>query len=725
MPDTPRKLLLCSCEDTMRLDASAVAKGCGLAVEPARHLCRSEIGRFIAAAKANPADGGPLMVACTQEADTFEAAANEAGIETAIGFVNVRETAGWGSEGANAAAKMAALVAAASIETQPAPAVTMESDGVTLILGRNETAIAAARQLADRLDITVLLVPGSDVAVPRKSDIPVRFGRIKIAKGHLGAFEVVIDGFAEPLASSRDRLVAGPARNGAVSKPDLLLDLTGNAPLFSAFDLRDGYLRADPANPEDVQRTLFKAADLIGTFDKPRYITFKTELCAHSRSRITGCTRCLEVCPAGAITPAGNTVAIDPNICGGCGQCAAVCPTGAAAYEMAAPEIEMQRVRAALTAYAKAGAAKPAHLLLHDREHGEDVIFALARHADGLPAHVIPLGFNEVTAIGLELIAAAVSYGAAGVSILTRGKPRHDIASLRRTVETANLLTAALGYGAGLARTIETDDPDAVALALRSAPAATPAAKPATFLPLGGKRDLLRLSLREMHRAAPAPVERVAMPAGAPFGAVHVETGGCTLCLACVSACPTKALSANDDRPQLKFDESLCVQCGLCQATCPEKVITLEPRIDFAAFEAGPHIMKDEEPFCCTRCSKPFGVKSTIDRIRTKLEGQHWMFSGQNNRRLELLGMCDTCRIELMTTDGIDPYAGPSRPIVRTTEDYLREREMAAEAANDTAAPNPAANPAPATSSDPLAAATADLAAREAAMMEKIKKGEV
>ena len=61
---------------------------------------------------------------------------------------------------------------------------------------------------------------------------------------------------------------------------------------------------------------------------------------------------------------------------------------------------------------------------------------------------------------------------------------------------------------------------------------------------------------------------------------------GCTLCHACVTACPTHALSDNPDRAMLRFTESLCVQCGLCQSTCPEKVITLEPRLDFKAWNA-------------------------------------------------------------------------------------------------------------------------------------------
>jgi ferredoxin len=61
---------------------------------------------------------------------------------------------------------------------------------------------------------------------------------------------------------------------------------------------------------------------------------------------------------------------------------------------------------------------------------------------------------------------------------------------------------------------------------------------------------------------------------GAPFGAIELNVEGCTLCLACVSACPTGALSDNPERPMLRFTEDACVQCGLCKATCPEKVIT-------------------------------------------------------------------------------------------------------------------------------------------------------
>lgn len=673
MSDVTRKIILCSCEDTMPLDAVGIGKACaGATISTARHLCRSEVAKFKTAASA-----GELTVACTQEAPQFADIANEEGLGAELSFVNVREMAGWSNEAKRAGPKMAALLAAARIEAPPTTAVTFESEGVTLILGSDQTAIDAAHQLVDTLDITVIISGNADIAPLRSSEFPIRFGKVRAAKGYLGEFEVTVDGYAEPLASSRAKLVAGPKSNGAVSRCDLIIDLTGNAPLFSAHDLREGYLRADPGNAAEVQRLLFKATDLTGTFDKPRYIAFKENLCAHSRSRIKGCTRCLDVCPAGAITPSGNVVAIDPHICGGCGQCAAVCPTGAASYELPAADLLMQRLRAAITTYAKAGGFPAPLILFHDSKHGEELIFAVSRFGDGLPAHVIPLQLNETTQLGLEQCAAALAYGAAGVRVLTRARPKHDIASLTQTLATATRLAEALGYGSATCRSIQTDDPDVLAAALREPNQATVTPRPATFLALGAKRDVMVLALRELHRAAPAPVDTVPMPPLSPFGTVHVKADGCTLCLACVSACPPHALTANDERPQLKFDESLCVQCGLCQATCPEKVITLEPRVNFAAFEAGPIILKEEEPFCCIRCAKPFGVKSTLERVLAKLEGQHWMFTGENASRLDLIKMCDTCRIEVATSEKMDPYAGPARANPKTSEDYFREREAA------------------------------------------------
>jgi ferredoxin len=672
----PKSIIaLCSCEDTMPLDAESVARGCkNSEIRPGRNFCRSELGVF----RAMLGENRPITIGCTQEAPLFDETASEVGFGEDVTFVNVRETAGWSSHARGAGPKMAALLAAATVKEPPAALVSLKSEGVILIYGRDEAALEAAEMLHDILDVTVMLTGTAAVLPRRVSNFPVVKGKVARAFGHLGAFEITVNAYAQPAPSSRSHLVFGPERNGAVSRCDLILDLSGDVPLFPAPELRQGYFRADPANPVAVQRAVFQASQIVGEFDKPRFVKYTKALCAHSRSRRTGCTRCLEVCPAGAITPNGDHVAISAELCMGCGSCASVCPTGAAAYDYPPSTTLLSRLREMLLTYAEAGGREPV-ILIHDRQHGDALVDALARYGAGLPANVLPVRVNEVTQTGLDALAASFAYGAAALRILTRAKPKHDLAALYRALGYANTVLAGLGYGEGLCATVETDDPDQLANALAQIGPVARAGTPAQFLPVGTGRNLLRFAIGELHQAAPQKTDRIAMPAGAAFGGLVVNTDGCTLCLACVSACPTSALTANEDRPMLRFAENLCVQCGLCQATCPEKVIALDPRIDFTAWAAPPVVIKEEEPFHCISCGKPFGTKSTVERIAAKLKDKHWMFAGENAKRIAVISMCDDCRVEAVMNESFDPHGAPQRPAVRTTEDYLRERETADE----------------------------------------------
>ena len=669
-----RTTLLCDCQGTMPLDGPGLAKACGVAgAEIATELCGAQIDRFERALKL----GGELIVACTQEAPRFEEVRVEAGIETAIGYVNIRERAGWSKDAGAATAKIAALLAEGSLTAPTVASLELKSEGVTLIYGRDNVAVEVAAKLADRLNVTVLLRQTDGVAPPRRMDFPVVAGRIARAKGYLGAFELVVDGYATPAPSSRDQFKLSPPRNGAASKCDLILDLSGEAPLFPAHEKRDGYLRADPADRAAVMDLIWKAADLVGSFEKPRYIHARPDICVHSRSAKTGCNRCISVCPTGAISPNGDAVAIDPQICAGCGSCAAVCPTSAADFAPAPSAFLLERLRSLLTRYADAGGKTPV-LLVHDEAHGEPILDTLARFGDGLPAAVIPFQAVGASALGIEFFAAALAYGATEVRLLTPAK-RGDLGSLAHQIGVMEAVLNGLGYGSGRIGLIETDDPDVLSQALASI-AARNGATVARFIPVGDKRPLAKLAFAHLHANAPTPVAQIDLPQGAIFGTVALNVEGCTLCLACVAACPTGALSDDPEKPFLGFTEDACVQCGLCQQTCPEKVITLQPRLDFTNAAKERRELKSEEPFACIRCAKPFGVKSSIERILTKLGGKHWMYA--ENVTIDRIRMCADCRVIAQSESKLDPYAGPERPRVQTTEDFRRALAQKADEGN-------------------------------------------
>jgi ferredoxin len=670
MAERPRKILICSCEDTMPLDGAAVRRACkGADVIEGRQFCRVELERFRKAA----ASGDAVTVACTQEAPIFTEVAAELPEAGDLTFINIRETAGWSSDAKNAGPKMAALIAATA---EPAPVfsyVTLSSEGAALLYGSDERVLEAAQLLKDHLDLTVLINNTSAVLPPRVTEFPLVKGTIQSATGYLGAFEVKIDGYSSAAPSSRNGLKFAAPRSDVTARFDLIIDISGGPSLFPAADLRDGYLRANPGDPSAVLRAVLKARDLTGNFEKPRYVSYTEALCAHARSNIVGCRRCLDLCPTGAITPNGDHVAIDAAICAGCGQCAAACPTGAAAYALPQSDVLMRKLRTLLTTYRETGGTHPV-LLLHDGEHGAEMIEALARYGDGLPANVLPVQLNEITQVGLETVAAAFAYGATALRMLVRAKPRHDLAGLHKTVALAEPILAGLGFDGVRVATIDIDDPDKLGETLRSIAPMDGAVKPATFSAVGKKQDLVRLALRELHGVAPKQANIVALPEGAPFGSIEVRVEGCTLCLSCVSACPTGALSDDPEKPVLRFAEDACVQCGLCKATCPEKVITLRPQIDFRAATAERRVIKEEEPYVCIVCGTPFGVKSSVERVIASLEGKHWMFK-DSKKRLDVIRMCSDCRVSAMAEENFNPFGAPDRPKVRTTADYIRERE--------------------------------------------------
>lgn len=567
--------------------------------------------------------------------------------------------------------KTAALRAAARVSSPEVPLVRLDSRGVVLIYGQDETAVKAAERLQDHLDVTVLIKPPVALPVVPPTEFPVTQGVIRAAKGYLGAFELSVDDFTMPERSEAGKWMFGPARDGVVSRCDIVLDLSGDAPLFAASGLRDGYLRSDPESPQAILAAVAQARELVGSFDKPRYIAFSDALCAHSRSRTVGCQRCLDLCPAGAITPAGDHVRVDPYLCAGCGQCAAVCPTGAAAYTLPPSDALLQQLRSLLLTYREAG-GEQAIVLIHDQAHGKPLLDALDESTGGSPENVLPLCVNEVTQVGLEAFAALFAYGAASARVLISSKPRCDSTGLSRTLALTDVILRALGFEGDRLSQIETDDPDALREALLGISPLSALPSASTFLPSGDKRSVLRFALQELQRLSPIRPEIIALPAEAPFGTVEVDTAGCTLCLSCVTVCPTGALSDDPERPVLRFSEDACVQCGLCRATCPERVITLEPRLSFA--RAGSRVLKEEIPFLCIRCGKPFGVRSSIERVIAALAGKHWMFKDAPER-LDLIRMCDSCRVGFITEREFDPHA-PARAPVRTTDDYLRERQQ-------------------------------------------------
>jgi ferredoxin len=554
----------------------------------------------------------------------------------------------------NGQARAAALAVAATDTPAPAGIVPYISAGSLLILGDEAPALAAAAHCRQQENISctvVITVPDTGFAAVKhdvRDGMNVLIATVASLAGYLGAFQLVLE-------NTGAKTVIHEVTAGR-QVFDLVLDLTIPA-LINSQLLPPGYF-APGDDATALQQALDEIPGLVGEFEKPQYFNYQSSICAHGRSGMTACTRCLDACPTDAITSLGDTIEVNPGLCQGAGSCATACPSGAITYSYPRLSDSLGRLRTQLQVYSDRGGTD-AVLLFHDREAGADII---AAQASQLPGHILPVEVEEIGSVGMDIWLSALAYGARAVVLLgTPRSPPAVVAEIRAQLETARALLAGMGFSP--AALLYTEHQDTAFLDAFDGLSLLDNSAAAGFAGLDEKRTVIRLAIEHLFAAAPAQRPLVSLPTGAPFGEVLLDQARCTLCMACVSQCPARALSAGDDRPQLYFIEANCVQCGLCCRTCPEDAIAITPRYlyDFQARNRR-RLLHEEEPFACIRCGKPFATRSVIESIVKKMRG-HAMFQGA---ALERISMCEDCRVrdmyEAEGSDDAQPGSGPFSP---------------------------------------------------------------
>jgi len=453
--------------------------------------------------------------------------------------------------------------------------------------------------------------------------------------------------FARPATPRRERF-------------DLVLDLS-RAPLIRMPDLPQGYAApgADPLEQALAAQTL---SALVGEFSKPRFTQYRESICAHGRSGKTGCTQCIDVCSTGAISADGDHVRVEPHLCAGCGGCASVCPSGAMTYAYpSAPDLGA-RLKTMLSVYREAG-GRDACVLIHDLEAGRAALRSLGKRAGygarglgakgagrGLPARVIPFEAFHIASVGIDLLLGAVCYGASQVVVLATGRePEGYIAALKKQMTFAETVLQGLGYTGVHFGVVGGEDLENQLWSLQPAAGV---AKAATFNLSTEKRTSLDFAFDVLLKDSRSKIQHIDLPRGAPFGAITVDKDSCTLCKACIGACPEGALLDAPDAPVLRFIERNCVQCGLCETTCPENAIALVPRLSLQEKARQPITLHEAEPFNCVKCGKPFGTRRMIETMTGKL-GAHSMFAAGG--ALKRLQMCGDCRVIDMASSTDEP----------------------------------------------------------------------
>lgn len=515
----------------------------------------------------------------------------------------------------------------------PREGVVYRSRGAVLVIGDSAAAADAALELVKRgpkLHVA-LFAPGVAALRDMPPQITAVGGRIVALQGHLGQFSASVRVAADKVED------AGIFSANADRRFDLVLDLC-RVPLLRQSTPPLGYY-APGGDVAALQSALDSLPQLTGDFHKPKYVDYLPALCANGAMGVGGCTRCIEACATAAIRSVGEKIEVDPWLCQGCATCTLVCPTGALEFQHPTPKALQARLDARLAEYA-ADAGAPV-LVVHDA--------ASRRLLPVIEASgVVLFEVNRPPTFSDAMCLTALARGVAGV-VLVMGPstPPQSRKSIERMLSELRSIVAGIDADP-VALQFATDVDVDVAIAVEQIKRRARPSAWATVVGDGssaGKRaNLLDLidALARSAQASGGAAESVALDAGAAFGNVQVDPDKCTLCLACTHLCPSGALSGQmAPAPALYFRESLCTQCDLCRAGCPEHAISLQPRfLPDAARRAAPREIASDQLVPCSNCGIPFtGRRKLAVSLALMQEHAKDMAGG-----IDSLRMCPGCR---------------------------------------------------------------------------------
>ncbi len=498
------------------------------------------------------------------------------------------------------------LAAAALPDPEPVPRVTFQSEGQLLIVGPADAALSwadalhdaprghgadhrprARRELPQERELSGLFGQRSGVSpggwarsrssgrrtIPIDLDVCTRCNAcIKVVSGERDRLELPdrsrsLQG--SPRSAWRRAARSAPSTSSAPTRLarerfDLVLDL-GPEPLPAHAPAAAGLLAPGRRIPWRRRASWPRLPPRWANSRSPSSSSTRRRSAPTAARSSPAATSASTSARPQAIRADGDHVFVEPHLCMGCGACTTVCPSGAMSY--AYPDVAElgTRVRTLLATYRAAG-GRDACLLFHDAG-GRELI-----NASGVAAGACRRASFRSSCTTWRRRASTSGWARwrtaqAASCVLATGAeaPQYPDAlerqmsycrhHRRRRWATRAQHLQARGARATWPRSTPRFGRCQPALAVRVA---------ATFHWTTDKRTTLYLAIEHLARpcAGARDRDRACRP-GAPFGTIVVNRDACTMCLACVGACPEGAIL---DIPQAISRSSASSSPNACSA---------------------------------------------------------------------------------------------------------------------------------------------------------------
>jgi ferredoxin len=420
---------------------------------------------------------------------------------------------------------------------------------------------------------------------------------IKDVNGHIGDLKV-----------STNKLMRGDLETDQI--------VWANAPAFAM--KQGGVYDPDQIGWDKAIKSLY---DNVDEYHYKNYVQYNPNICQYNgRLLEETCSKCEEVCPTVAIVKIDEDKHLEFSDvdCHGCGGCVSVCPSGAMDFT------QMPR-----GGFSDASSFYSGHIPL-----------------------IIPV---EVELADIPLPPTVLPFGIEGRKFLSEV---HLLTLLQKSGNPIIFYTDVVSKGTGDAIRIINEiferkynkkavhvcqDKEELELALQQ----TESLEECMFDLVEddmNKREVF--THRLSHLVGDDDLGIVKTGEHIHYGNININEDACTLCMACVGVCNVAALTAHPEDQTLKFNPSLCTNCGYCEVVCPEEncleVVYDELSLSPSYFKK--NTMAHDELFACVECGKEFATRKSIEKIAKMMTPKF----GDDKARIRTLYCCPDCKPKVM-----------------------------------------------------------------------------
>ena len=371
-------------------------------------------------------------------------------------------------------------------------------------------------------------------------------------------------------------------------------------------------------------------------------LIFDPASCIRTSSKMSECTKCVEICPVKTIEIVENIPTFTPSACVDCGGCVGVCPTEAFSlkdfstvdffFEMAESEETLISCKKNIPCLSLLSVE---HLISLALESEEPVVLDLGHCAAceireplfaQIERNIEEANFVLSSFSDRQLQPEMIGYEGEGSGSDSRADDQ-EVKPSRRSFLSNLSLKGAGRQKAAFDEAVEADERKR--FDIDSAVIAKIKEKR-----IPDKRKILFTMLKRTkkpERYEVLPEEEVR------FVSQKFIDDRCTNCQICYRICPTGALSSDGKCSVIHFDAMLCLKCRLCHDSCEPDAIQLQPGFEIKEFfEPAQRVLATFDVRRCYECGIHFtyeGGEQICPRCR--VEEEEAMTLHENARKME------------------------------------------------------------------------------------------